>query len=155
MCVSGFPLMGKAAEGQSCLLTAGFASLFGLVLRRSVLHRALLGSGDGGPCVQAVSSVGALTLLSLGQFSASPGSWRQCSLSRGPGLALRFCVVFCLPVLWWGPPVCSSSCPARTSVSEGVLLMYPWREMSSTSTHSSAVLFSQVVVSSLFKNLFS
>ena len=31
---------------------------------------------------------------------------------------------------------------ACTSVSEGVFLMYPWREMYSTSTYSSAILFS-------------
>ena len=33
-------------------------------------------------------------------------------------------------------------CSACTSVSEGVSLMYPWREMYSTSTHSPAILFS-------------
>ena len=35
-----------------------------------------------------------------------------------------------------------SWCSACTSVSEGVFLMYPWREMYSTSTYSSAILFS-------------
>ena len=35
-----------------------------------------------------------------------------------------------------------SWCSARTSTSEGVFLMDPWREMSSTSTYSSAILFS-------------
>ena len=39
-----------------------------------------------------------------------------------------------LPSLSW--------CSACTSVSEGVFLMYPWREMFSTSTYSSAILFS-------------
>ena len=34
-------------------------------------------------------------------------------------------------------------CSAFTSVSEGVFLMYPWREMYSTSTVSSAILFFQ------------
>ena len=34
-----------------------------------------------------------------------------------------------------------SRCSACTSVSEGVFLMYPWREMFSTSTYSSAILF--------------
>ena len=33
-------------------------------------------------------------------------------------------------------------CSACTSVSECVFLMYPWREMYSTSTYSSAILFS-------------
>ena len=33
-----------------------------------------------------------------------------------------------------------SWCSARTSVSEGVFLMYPWREMYSTSTYSSTIL---------------
>ena len=35
-----------------------------------------------------------------------------------------------------------SWCFASTSVSEGVFLMYPWREMDSMSTYSSAILFS-------------
>ena len=35
-----------------------------------------------------------------------------------------------------------SCCSACTSVSEGVFLMYPWREMYSTSTYSSTILFS-------------
>jgi len=32
-------------------------------------------------------------------------------------------------------------CSARSSVSEGVFLMYPWRETDSMSTYSSAILF--------------
>ena len=35
-----------------------------------------------------------------------------------------------------------SCCSACTSVSEGVFLMYSWREMNSTSTYSSVILFS-------------
>ena len=35
-----------------------------------------------------------------------------------------------------------SWCSVCTSVSEGVFLMYPWREMYSTTTYSSAILFS-------------
>ena len=35
-----------------------------------------------------------------------------------------------------------SWCSACTSVSEGVFLMYPWREMYSMSSYSSAILFS-------------
>ena len=34
---------------------------------------------------------------------------------------------------WSGPPACLSWCFARTSVSEGVFLMHPWRDMYSTS----------------------
>ena len=34
-----------------------------------------------------------------------------------------------------------SWCSACTSVSEGVFLMYPWREIDSMSTYSSAILF--------------
>ena len=34
-----------------------------------------------------------------------------------------------------------SWCSAHTSVSEGVFLMYPWREMYSTPTYSSTILF--------------
>ena len=36
----------------------------------------------------------------------------------------------------------SSWCSACTSVSEGVFLMYPWREIHSTSTYSSTILLS-------------
>ena len=39
------------------------------------------------------------------------------------------------------------------SVSEGVFLMYPWREMCSASTYSSAILFSSHTVFFLIKNL--
>ena len=39
-----------------------------------------------------------------------------------------------------------SGCSARTSLSEGVFLMYPWREMYSTPTYSSAFLFSPLTV---------
>ena len=41
---------------------------------------------------------------------------------------------------WSGSPCWCSAC---TSVSEGVFLMYLWREMYSTSTYSSAILSSQ------------
>ena len=39
-----------------------------------------------------------------------------------------------------------SWCSACTSVSEGVFLMYLWREMYSTSTYSSAILFSSQLI---------
>lgn len=70
-------------------------------------------------------------LLSLGQFSASPGSWRQCSSPEARSLISGF-AWFSVFVSSGGVPLSApASCPARTSVSEGVLLMYPWREMSS------------------------
>ena len=47
-----------------------------------------------------------------------------------------------------------SWCSACTSVSEGVFLMYLWREMNSTSTYSSAILFSQVLLC-LFDYIYS
>ena len=54
-----------------------------------------------------------------------------------------FCVFFScgqllLSALSW--------CSACTSVSEGVFLMYPWREMFSISTYSSAILFSLAAI---------
>ena len=42
-----------------------------------------------------------------------------------------------------------SWCSACTSASEGVFLMYPWREMYSTSTYSSAILFFAIILSGL------
>ena len=59
-------------------------------------------------------------------------AWVYIFFSSGQGL---------LSTLNW-----SSAC---TSVSEGVFLMYLWREMCSMSTHSSAVLFSSNCFSSL------
>ena len=44
-----------------------------------------------------------------------------------------------------------SWCSACTSVSQGVFLMYPWREMYSTSTYSSAILFSHLYLLFLIK----
>ena len=75
-------------------------------------------------------------------FSGSLESWSQCSHSKGSGLDLEFAWVYIffssgqvlLSALSW-----CSACP---SVSEGVFLMYPWKEMYSTSTQSSAILFS-------------
>ena len=43
-----------------------------------------------------------------------------------------------------------SWCSACASVSEGVFLMYPWREMYSTSTYSSAILFFSKLFSKSF-----
>ena len=43
--------------------------------------------------------------------------------------------------LWLGTPVCSQLVfSACTSVSEGVFVMYPWREMYSTSNYSVIIL---------------
>ena len=47
-----------------------------------------------------------------------------------------------------------SWCSACTSVSEGVFLMYPWREMYSMSTYSSAILFSPTILLSISVCLF-
>ena len=41
-------------------------------------------------------------------------------------------------------------CSASTSVSEGVFLMYPWKEMYSTSTYSSTILYPIVFSFSLY-----
>ena len=43
-----------------------------------------------------------------------------------------------------------SWCSACTSVSEGVFLMYPWRERDSTSTYSSAILFLGLILEEPF-----
>ena len=59
-------------------------------------------------------------------------------------------LVLCPPEFAWfyiffstGQALLSTlNCSTCTSVSEGVFLMYPWREMYSTSTYSSAILFS-------------
>ena len=60
---------------------------------------------------------------------------------------------FILPSFVWfcvffshgsGTPVLSAGASASTSVSEGVFLMYLWREMYSTFTYSSAILVLQI-----------
>ena len=43
---------------------------------------------------------------------------------------------------WWSGPSTLSWCSACISVSEGVLLLYPWREIFSISTYSPTILFS-------------
>ena len=50
-----------------------------------------------------------------------------------------FCVFFSTGQVLLSAP---SWCSACTSVSEGEFLMYPWREVYSTSTYSSAIFFS-------------
>ena len=54
------------------------------------------------------------------------------------GPAPFFSILFLLFTLSW--------CSACTSMSEGVFLMYPWREMYSMSTYSSTILFSSTPV---------
>ena len=79
-------------------------------------------------------------------------------LRAGPVLlTLLFSPSFVLPSFVWfyifsissGQVLLSalSWCSACTSVSEGVFLMYPWREMYSMSTYSSAILFSSHKIS--------
>ena len=52
-----------------------------------------------------------------------------------------------LPALSW--------CSACISVSEGIFLMYLWREIYSMSTYSSAILFSPAVIFFFFSNMVS
>ena len=50
-------------------------------------------------------------------------------------------MVLCILFHWLGTPVCSQLVfSACTSVSEGVFVMYPWREMYSTSNYSVIIL---------------
>ena len=89
-----------------------------------------------GPLLQFTHSVRAgPVLLTLLFFPLVPSSYQ----------------VLCGSVLFFstGQVILStlSCCSACTSVSEGVFLMYPWREIYSTSTYSSAILFSPKNVS--------
>ena len=54
-----------------------------------------------------------------------------------------FCIFFSSGQVLLSPLSCCSAC---TSVSEGVVLLYPWREMCSMPTYSSAILFSSHTV---------
>ena len=71
------------------------------------------------------------------------------SLRAGPVLFFprflhptEFCMVLSILFLWSCTLSALSWCSACTSVSEGVFLMYPWGEMYSMFTYSSAILFS-------------
>ena len=66
-----------------------------------------------------------MVLYRVGHDWATELNWTDISFSTGQ--------VLLHALSWW--------C-ACTSVSEGVFLMYPWREMYSTSTYSSTILFS-------------
>ena len=63
-----------------------------------------------------------------------------------PSFARFYIVISTGQVLLSAPSWCS----ACASVSEGVFLMYPWREMYSTSTYSSATLFSKAYFLKLY-----
>ena len=63
-----------------------------------------------------------------------------------PSFAQFYIVISTGQVLLSAPSWCS----AYTSVSEGVFLMYPWREMYSTSSYSSAILFSSDFLVNIF-----
>ena len=61
-----------------------------------------------------------------------------------PLVPLSYRVFACFYILFSSGQVVPSAlscCSASTSVSECVVLMYPWREMHSMSTYSSAILF--------------
>ena len=76
-------------------------------------------------------------LLILPLFSLVPSSYR---VLHGSIYSFPLVRYFCL----LSAEICR--CSACTSVSEGVFLMYPWREMYSMSTYSSATFFSLSIV---------
>ena len=55
---------------------------------------------------------------------------------------------------WSSTPATLSWCSACTFVSECVFLMYPWREMYSPATYSSAIFFSIYVLFFIYVSLF-
>ena len=80
-------------------------------------------SVETGPLLQFPVPLRAGSVLLTLQFLPS-FAWVSAFFSAGQVL---------LPALSW--------CCACTSISEGVFLMYPWREMYFTSTYSSTILF--------------
>ena len=58
----------------------------------------------------------------------------------------EFCEVLCILFLWLGPPVHSQLVFCRHFCVWSVFLTYPWREMYSTSTYSSDILFSSAIL---------
>ena len=129
----------------------GFVFLFCLLFRWGVLHRVLLVVGwcrvlfsSGFLCASShyliLLRVSSLVVWGLGVRTPTPKAqglissfaWFYIFLSSGQVL---------LSTLSW--------CYASTSVSEGGFLMYPGREMYSTSTYSSAI-FENLKINSEF-----
>ena len=80
---------------------------------------------------------GGPVLLTLPLFSLVPSSYRVLHSSIYSFPLVRYSCLL-------SAEICR--CSACTSVSEGVFLMYPWREMYSMSTYSSATFFSLSIV---------
>ena len=113
---------------------------FHLSCHRSAVSRSAL---NVSPLVQTIASMWGSTPTSV-----PPPTKGRSSPTNTPVFPLSS---FLLPSVAWFSIFFSSGqvflsalswCSACTSVSEGVFLMYPWREMYSTSTYSSATLFS-------------
>ena len=140
----------------AAVASRGFASLFGVCMAaaRTVWFSFHLG------CHRSAVSRSALNVSRLTQTIAP--LWRSdpCFSSptgRGPVQSYKHSCFspssFILPSFAWFYIFFStiqlllsalSWCSARTSVAEGVFLMYSWREMYSTSTYFSVILFSKM-----------
>ena len=124
------PCRGMYGCGKDCLILFPFRlpqiSCFTLSLKclSSNSDVALIWGSD--PCLSSPACWGQVQSYSHscfppGSFILPSSAWFYLFFSAGQGL---------LSALSW------------CSVSEGAFLMYPWREMYSTSTYSSAILFS-------------
>ena len=129
------PVWGMYGYGKGCLILIPFRlpkiSYFTLSLKMFLLWlRQLPGCGDQTPAsvpppTKGRSSPTNTPVFPPTSFLLPSFVWFYIFFSSGQALLSAV-----------------SCCSACTSVSEGVFLMYPWREMYFTSTYSSAILFS-------------
>ena len=118
----------------------GFVFLFCLLFRWGSLRRMLLMVGwcCWWSCIPGVSFAWVLTVWYLRVSSLVSGVLAQCSPSKVSGLDLKFYVGLYILFCWSDTPVCSGVLHALLC-----LRVYSWgREMYSTLTYSSAILFS-------------
>ena len=111
-------------------------------------------------CYRSAVSFSALNVSSLTQAIApmwgsdpcfsSPTQQGQVQFYKHSGITPSSFILLCFAWFYISFSSCQvllttfSWCLACTSVSEGVFLMYPWRDTSSKSSYSSAILFSPI-----------
>ena len=134
------PVQGRSGCGKDCLCgshpiqTVTYQLLHSLTASTvSPLSQTIAPMWGSDPCfnsptLQVQVQSCSLSSFSLTSFILLSFAWICIFLSSGQGL---------LPTPSW--------CSARSSASEDVFLMHPWREMYSTSTYSSAILLPSVL----------
>ena len=98
--------------------------------------------GDARSCIQVGSHYVIVPRVS---YLVAQGFGVRAPTPRAQGLILNFVRFYIFFSAGQVLPSSLSWCSAYTFVSEGIFLMYPWRETYSTSTYSSTILFSKSI----------